>query len=79
MDLPESFRDGLMSAPFDKIVELWKVLEEGFGPDVKPWLAQNDRDYLLTVVLHRADAVHPWLYARCREVEMDPDGHLGLS
>lgn len=78
MDLPESFRDGLMSAPFDKIVELWKVLEEGFGPDVKPWLAQNDRYYLLTVVLHRADAVHPWLYARCREVEMDPDGHLDL-
>lgn len=78
MELPDSVRNQLMTAPFEAVADLWRVLIESFGDDVKPWLARNDRYYLLTVTLHRIDAIHPWLYARCREVEFEPDGHLDL-
>lgn len=41
-------------------------------------LARKDRFYLLIKILNRHDAWHPWVYARCREVEHDPDNHLDI-
>ena len=38
----------------------------------------NDRFFLLTQVLEVRAAWHPWVLARCREVEADPDEHLDL-
>lgn len=41
-------------------------------------LARADRYYLLVRVLRRRDALHDWIYARCREVEANPDGHIDI-
>ena len=68
----------LQAAPFDKVADLWAIIESDWGDEGRAWLGRNDRFYLLTCLLHRVDAIHPWLYARCREVEADPDGYLDL-
>lgn len=41
-------------------------------------LGKGDRFFLLTYLLKRIDAVHPWIYGRVREVEAEPTGHLDL-
>lgn len=41
-------------------------------------LALRDLYFLLTVVLGRQDMRHDWLYARCLEVQDQPDGMLDL-
>ena len=78
MDFPAEVREHIHEAPFDKVAELWDVMEKDFGAEAKRWLARSDRYYLLTRICKRLDAVHPWLFARCREVEKSPDGHLDL-
>ena len=41
-------------------------------------LALEDRFFLLTFVCGRRDALHPWLYDRCKEVEARPNDCLDL-
>jgi phage terminase large subunit-like protein len=78
LTLPTEIRAALQAAPFARVADLWELVERQYGMPGKAWLGRNDRFYLLTRLLHRLDAVHPWLYARCRELEAAPDGHLDL-
>jgi len=41
-------------------------------------LCKNDRFFLFVFACKRVDAVDPWIYARCREVEAEPAEHLDL-
>ena len=69
----------LRTIPFAHVEQTWAdMLDMDPSGQVARDLARHDRFFLLTQVLGRLDAMHPWLYARCREVEAAPDDHLDL-
>lgn len=57
---------------------LGEAEKRGCANEAFRWLARNDLFYLLTRVLGRPDANRDWIFARCREVQNEPDGHLDL-
>lgn len=69
----------LWDLPLPELIEEWDRWDKG-GTDLAGIraLCQEDRFYLLVKGLRRVDALHPWIYARCREVERNPDNHLDL-
>jgi len=69
----------LHDVPFAAIRAVWDEIDDQ-GRDLKAAaaLCLADRYYLLVKVLGRVDAWHPWIYARCREVEKAPDGYLDI-
>lgn len=77
-DLRVAVRAAVQQAPFDKVAKIWEIFQKQFGDRGRRALCLEDRYYLLCVEMARVDALHPWLYARCREVEANPDGYIDL-
>ena len=70
--------DILRGLSLKEAISAWDTLEQEGGKDAVRWLCREDRYYLLVRVLGRTDALHPWLFDRCREVEESPDDYLDL-
>lgn len=73
----------LQKASMKDAVLYWDAMEKagikaGTQNAVTRELCRADLFYLLVRACRRKDMLHPWIYARCREVEADPDGYLDL-
>jgi len=69
----------ILDVPFEEIFEEWEERTDGYkNIALVRAFATYDRFFLLVHMLGRKDVLHPWLYARCREVEKAPDGFLDL-
>lgn len=69
----------LWDMSLSQVIDEWDRWDKG-GTDLAGIraLCLEDRYYLMVKVLKRVDMLHPWIYARCREVEREPDGYLDL-
>lgn len=72
----DELRAELRGLTLAQTLRLWREAET-YADGVRQ-LCLADRYYLLVRVCNRKDALHPWIFERCREVEAAPDDHLDL-
>ena len=71
-------QQAIWSLTLPQAIQYWDALEKKHGIAAVRALCLVDRYYLLVRACNRVDALHPWIYARCREVEQAPDNMLDL-
>lgn len=77
-DLLQEAAEILPGLDMDAAVGFYDAVIDTASPETMAALGLIDRFFLLTRLLKRPDAQHPWLYDRVREVEAAPDDHLDL-
>lgn len=65
-------------ASLEELAQIYAAVWKANDRDIFRDFILNDRYFLLTQILGVQVAWHPWVLARCREVEADPDEHLDL-
>lgn len=76
--MTEQLYQRIHSLNLEQLGRFYKSVWEQNDTAVIRDLILNDRFFLLTQVLDVDVAWHPWVLARCREVEAAPDEHLDL-
>lgn len=74
----KAIRKELPSLNYSRTVAWYSANVRRMDDAGRALLGCNDRYFLLTTLLNRRDALKEWIFARCREVEADADGHLDL-
>ena len=78
-EFSESRARDIRSLPFDDVVRFWEEFQKsGKIESTVRVLALHDLYYLLVKVCGRKDMLNHFAFARCREVEANPDGYLDL-
>lgn len=81
--LADEIREGLKGKGLEESITFWDAFEKrgkarGEHEAAVRTLILADLYYLLVRACGRKDMLHPWVYARCREVEADPNGYVDL-
>lgn len=82
-DMRDQLKLALKGLNYEQTLEFWEQAEKEFAKkkmlgDFYRCMAQVDRYFLLINMMQANYALHPWVFARCREVEADPHDHLDL-
>jgi predicted phage terminase large subunit-like protein len=81
--LEPSDLETMRALPMGDVIKFWDAMEKegaarGSLDGVIRELCQKDLFYLLVRVCGRVDMLHPWVFARVREVEAEPNGRVDL-